>query len=117
MEKWDACAGITADLDRMNAFGGWTFQTTDLSGVCPVFPADGWFDVLAWFWVPEKGQAAERRDRVPYASGYEMDTSRRRPAKRSTTIGSGRRSRSWENSTLSVASPSIAGTHAALNPD
>jgi len=32
-----------------------------------VFPADGWFDVLAYFWVPEEGaRRRARRDRVPY---------------------------------------------------
>jgi phage terminase large subunit-like protein len=42
-------------------------STTDLSAFVLVFPADGWFDVLAWFGVPEEGvKRRERRDRLPY---------------------------------------------------
>jgi phage terminase large subunit-like protein len=69
MDKWDACAGITADLDKKECFGGLDLSsTTDLSAFILVFPADGWFDVLAWFWVPEEGaKRRERRDRVPYS--------------------------------------------------
>jgi phage terminase large subunit-like protein len=69
MEKWDACAGITADLDKKECFGGLDLSsTTDLTAFVLVFPAEGWFDVLAWFWVPEEGaKRRERRDRVPYS--------------------------------------------------
>jgi phage terminase large subunit-like protein len=69
MAKWDACGEITADLDKKECFGGLDLSsTTDLTAFVLVFPADGWFDVLAWFWVPEEGaKRRERRDRVPYS--------------------------------------------------
>jgi phage terminase large subunit-like protein len=69
MEKWDACAGITADLDGKSCCGGLDLSsTTGLSAFVLVFPADdGSFDALVWFWVPEEGaRRRERRDRVPY---------------------------------------------------
>jgi len=68
MEKWDACAGITADLDGKECYGGLDLSsTTDLSAFVLVFPAEGYFDVLAYFWVPEEGaKRREHRDRVPY---------------------------------------------------
>jgi phage terminase large subunit-like protein len=68
MEKWDACAGVTADLDGKECFGGLDLSsTTDLSAFVLVFPSEGNFDVLPFFWVPEEGaKRRERRDRVPY---------------------------------------------------
>src|SRR5262245_53798157 len=49
------------------AWGSRSTRTTDLSSFVLVFPDDGHFDVLAWFWVPEEGaRRRERRDRVPY---------------------------------------------------
>jgi phage terminase large subunit-like protein len=69
MEKWDACAGLTADLVGRSCCGGLDLSsTTDLSAFVLVFPNDdGTFDALAWFWVPEEGaRRRERRDRVPY---------------------------------------------------
>jgi phage terminase large subunit-like protein len=68
MEKWDACAAVPTDLEGRDCFGGLDLSsTTDLSAFVLVFPADGWFDVLAYFWVPEEGaRRRARRDRVPY---------------------------------------------------
>ena len=69
MEKWDACSGLSAELDGRDCCGGLDLSsTTDLSALVLVFPGeDGFIDVLAWFWVPEEGaNRRAKRDRVPY---------------------------------------------------
>lgn len=68
MEKWDACSAPVVDLDGRECFGGLDLScTTDISALVLVFPDDGRFDVLPFFWVPEDGaRKRERRDKVPY---------------------------------------------------
>jgi phage terminase large subunit-like protein len=68
IEKWDACATVPKDLDGKDCYGGLDLSsTTDLSAFVLVFPDEAWFDVLAFFWVPEEGaKRRQRRDRVPY---------------------------------------------------
>jgi phage terminase large subunit-like protein len=90
MEKWDACSAVPTGLEGRVCFGGLDLSsTTDLSAFVLVFPADGWFDVLAYFWVPEEGaRRRARRDRVPYDQWISEECIEPRPARRSTTTAS-----------------------------
>jgi len=81
MEKWDACGAALAELDGRDCYAGLDLSTTtDISALVLVFPRDGHYDVLPFFWVPEEGaHNRERRDRVPYTQwirdGYIQATS------------------------------------------
>ena len=68
MDKWDTCSGSVEDLDGRECFAGLDLSsTTDLSALVLVFPDDGNFLALPFFWVPEEGaKSRERRDKVPY---------------------------------------------------
>jgi phage terminase large subunit-like protein len=68
MEKWDAGGDKLPDLAGKSCFAGLDLSsTTDVSALVLVFPDDGGYWVLPFFWVPEEGaRQRERRDRVPY---------------------------------------------------
>ncbi len=54
MDKWDTCSGSVEDLDGRECFAGLDLSsTTDLSALVLVFPDDGNFLALPFFWVPE----------------------------------------------------------------
>lgn len=69
-EKWLACGEETrAVVDRQCYAGLDLSSTTDLSALVLLFPdADGSYDVLPFFWMPErKVKLLELRDHVPYS--------------------------------------------------
>ena len=97
LKHWDACKGDweskgllakapedtirPLDPELMRRFIGrraWAgvdlSMTTDMSAVCFVFPdADGYFDVLPFFWMPEEGiKQREVKDGMPYRTWAEQ---------------------------------------------
>jgi len=77
LDKWDASDGKvdTEKLKGQPCYAGLDLSsTTDLTALCLVFPqADGTYDILAHFWIPEETmRERERRDRVPYTNWVEQ---------------------------------------------
>jgi len=69
MDRWDACAGAVVDGAGRKCYAGLDLATTtDTTALVLVFfDADGIYDVMPFFWVPEENaHKRERRDRVPY---------------------------------------------------
>lgn len=70
MRHWDKCAGQLPDLEGRACYAGLDLASTiDLSALVLVFgpDADGVYDVLPFFWVPEDTLKERcQRDRVPY---------------------------------------------------
>lgn len=73
MDKWDACAhAVDAEaLEGRACYGGLDLSsTTDLTAFVLVFPpeeAEGRYEVLPFFWLPEETlDLRVRRDHVPY---------------------------------------------------
>ena len=95
MEKWDACAGSVEDLDGRQCYAGLDLSsTTDLSALVLVFPDDGQFDVLPFFWVPEEGAKQTRAsrqgslsalDRARFDRGHAGRSNRLRPIRHAST--------------------------------
>ena len=75
MEKWDACDDDPGSLEGQECYAGLDLSsTTDITALVLVFPEEGRFKVLPFFWIPEEGaRQRERRDRVPYPP---MDSAR-----------------------------------------
>ena len=73
MDKWDACA-FPVDPERLRGrvcYGGLDLSsTTDITAFVLVFPpeeADGKYEILPFFWLPEDNvELRVRRDHVPY---------------------------------------------------
>ncbi len=68
-EAWSACAEELEPIDGRACFVGVDLaSTTDIAAAIFLFPApNGFFDVLARFWVPLEGARKRgQRDRVPY---------------------------------------------------
>src|SRR5262245_59804602 len=70
MQKWDACASSTANLEGQACYAGLDLSSTsDLSALVLVVQDEekDRYSVLPYFWVPEEGaRRRERQDRVPY---------------------------------------------------
>jgi len=70
MQKWAACGGELRALIERPCYGGLDLSTSiDLTAFVLMFPsADGSFDVLPFFWMPEDNiRVRELRDKVPYS--------------------------------------------------
>jgi phage terminase large subunit-like protein len=70
LEHWDACDG-PVDAEALRGRECWAGMdlstTTDLSALVLLFPREGGYDVLPYFWAPRaNAEKRERRDRVPY---------------------------------------------------
>lgn len=54
MERWDACEPMdAAELAGRTCYGGLDIgAVNDFTAYALLFPRDGGFDVLAWFWIP-----------------------------------------------------------------
>ncbi len=59
---------IRGSLESQECYAGLDLSsTTDITALVLVFPEEGRFKVLPFFWIPEEGaRQRERRDRVPY---------------------------------------------------
>lgn len=70
MATWDTCAGQIdrEDLRGRPCYAGMDLGSTkDITALVLVFPDDGRYDVLPFFWIPEDNiRQRVQRDRVPY---------------------------------------------------
>lgn len=71
MAKWDACGNLPVDLGSLagrECYAGLDLSsTTDVSAFVLVFPDEGGYIVVPFFWVPsENARKREQKDRVPY---------------------------------------------------
>jgi phage terminase large subunit-like protein len=68
MDKWDACNAELPDLTGKACYAGLDLSSSiDLTALLLVFPIDGEYLWLPYFWIPEATAVeAEKRDRVPY---------------------------------------------------
>ena len=70
ISAWDATAGIVApeNLKGRHCYAGLDLASTmDIAALALVFPGDGVFEVVMWFWIPEENMRERiNRDRVPY---------------------------------------------------
>jgi phage terminase large subunit-like protein len=64
MDRWDACANPLRDLDGRPCYAGLDLaSTTDLAALVLLFPDDdGTYDILPFFWAPER--AFRERERA-----------------------------------------------------
>lgn len=74
LNKWDECPPIGEAMDGRECFGGLDLSTTtDLTALALVFPVEGGYVVLVWFWAPrERARHRSRMDRVPYEAWAEQ---------------------------------------------
>lgn len=71
MARWDACGAVPVSLEQMAGRECWAgldlSSTTDITALSLVFPDDGGYVVLPFFWIPsDNAKHREDRDRVPY---------------------------------------------------
>jgi phage terminase large subunit-like protein len=75
MERWDACAGPVSEAELLgrDCYGGLDLATVrDLAALVLVFPDDGGYVVLPYFWCPTDGaRQRQRQDRAPYLDWFQ----------------------------------------------
>ena len=118
LEKWDACDDLPGDLAGKDCWAGLDLSsTTDLSAFVLVFPIDGRFAVLPFFWVPEEGaRRRERRDRAPYLQWIRDGLITATPGEAIDYDRIRRGSTNWGKRMRFVGSRSTAGTRRNSEP-